>query len=353
MLGTYSYHEIIKKTIISFGTLFNQLYIKHQEEDGSDASLIKVPIAYGPIQKFLARLEQKPDLRKRVALTLPRMSFEITSIQYDASRKVSTMQTFKAVKQDGGGGQVKLFMPVPYNIGIQLNIIAKYNDDMLQIIEQILPFFQPHFTLTVDLASSIGEKRDIPMILENIQMNDNYEGNYEERRNLIYTLNFSAKTYLFGPIADSTEGLIKKVQVDYHSSTENTRNSSRQLRYTVTPRAIQDYDNDSSTTLSQNINDKVTSFTVSDGSALVENNYIMIGEELMFIKSINGNTINVGRAQDGTELSPHYDGDIINAVDAQDDELIEYGDDFGFNEEYFDFGDGKVYSTTKNTDVSL
>ena len=156
MLGSYSYHEIIKKTIISFGTLFNEIYIKHQEEDGSDSSLMKVPIAYGPIQKFLARIEQKPDLRKRVAITLPRMSFEITSIQYDASRKISTMQTFNTVRKDGGKEQIKLFMPVPYNIGIQLNIIAKYNDDMLQIIEQILPFFQPHFTLTVDLVSSIG-----------------------------------------------------------------------------------------------------------------------------------------------------------------------------------------------------
>lgn len=352
MLGTYSYHEIIKKTIISFGTLFNQVYIKHQEEDGSDASLIKVPIAYGPVQKFLARLEQKPDLRKRVALTLPRMSFEITSIQYDNSRKVSTMQTFKSIKKDGGN-LVKVFMPVPYNIGIQLNIIAKYNDDMLQIIEQILPFFQPHFTLTVDLASSIGEKRDIPMILENIQMNDNYEGNFEERRSLVYTLNFSAKTYLFGPIADSSEGLIKKVQVDYHSSTSNIRNSSRQLRYIATPRALKDYDNDDATVLSENINDQVTIFDVSDASALAEDTYIMIGDELMYIKNIENNTITVRRSQDGTIPSSHYEGDSIDAVNAVDDSLIEYGDDFGFNEDSFDFGDGKVYSTTKNTDVSL
>lgn len=353
MLGSYSYHEIIKKTIISFGTLFNEIYIKHQEEDGSDSSLMKVPIAYGPIQKFLARIEQKPDLRKRVAITLPRMSFEITSIQYDASRKISTMQTFNTVRKDGGKEQIKLFMPVPYNIGIQLNIIAKYNDDMLQIIEQILPYFQPHFTLTVDLVSSIGEKRDIPMILENIQMNDNYEGSYEERRSLVYTLNFVAKTYLFGSIANSTDGLIKKVQVDYHSSTSNIRNSSRQLRYVVTPRALQDYNNDSATTLSQNINDVVTSFTVSDGTSLVEESYIMIGEELMYIKSINGNEILVKRAQDNTTPLTHYEGEVINAVNYQDDELIEYGDDFGFNEESFDFGDGKIYSTTKNTDVSL
>jgi len=352
MLGTYSYNEIIKKTIVSFGTLFNHIHIKHNEEDGSDSSLIKVPIAYGPIQKFLARLEQKPDLRKRVSLTLPRMSFELTSIQYDSSRKVSTMQTFKAVRKDGNGEQVKVFMPVPYNVGIQLNIISKYNDDMLQIIEQILPFFQPHFTLTVDLSSSIGEKRDIPINLDSIIMNDNYEGNFEERRSLVYTLNFTAKTYIFGPIAETTDALIKKVQVDYYSN-ERRDNSSRQLRYTATPRAIKDYDNDSATTLSENITSTSTKFNVSDGSKLVVDTYIAIDQELMYIKSINNNEIIVRRGEDGTSKVAHYNGDVINAVNATDDELIEYGDDFGFNEETFDFGDGMVYSPTKNTDVSL
>ena len=117
MLGTYSYHEIIRKTIISFGTLFNNILIKHEEQDGTDYSLIKVPIAYGPIQKFLARLEQKPDLRKRVALTLPRMSFELSSINYDASRKVSTVQTFKALNSENQNKAVKVYMPVPYNLG--------------------------------------------------------------------------------------------------------------------------------------------------------------------------------------------------------------------------------------------
>lgn len=353
MLGTYSYHEVIRKTIISFGTLFNQIYIKHQEEDGSDASLIKVPIAYGPIQKFLARLEQKPDLRKRAALTLPRMSFELTSLQYDPSRKVSTMQTFKTVRKDGNGEQVKVFMPVPYNIGIQLNIITKYNDDMLQIVEQIIPFFQPHFNLTVDLAETIGEKRDIPMIMENIQMNDNYENSFEERRSLVYTLNFTAKSYLFGPISDSTDGLIKKVQVDYSTSTANIRNSSRQLRYVATPRALQDYDNDSATTLAENITETSTIFTVSDSASLVNESYIMINDELIYIKNIENNKITVRRAEDGTLPSAHYEGSVINAVNATDDELIPYGDDFGFNEDNFDFGDGKIYSTTKNTDVSL
>jgi hypothetical protein len=351
MLGTYFYHEIIRKTIISFGTLFNNIHIKHNEEDGSTDSIIKVPIAYGPIQKFLARLEQKPDLRKRQAIILPRMAFELTSIQYDTSRKVSTMQTFRAVNPDGGD-QVKVYMPVPYNLGIQLSIITKYNDDMLQIVEQILPFFQPQFNLTIDLVSSIGEKRDIPMILENIQMNDNYEGDFSERRNLIYTLNFTAKTYMFGPIAESTDGLIRKVQVDYYSNTDRN-NASRQLRYTVTPRATQDYDNDRSAVVTKDVKEEDTVIRISDTSAFSLNSYVMINNEEMLIKGISVNEITVYRAQDNTIASEHTAGSYVNIINQDDNDLIDPYDDFGFNEERFDFGDGKIWSSSKNTDVQL
>lgn len=331
--------------------MFNNIYIKHNAEDGSTDTIIKVPIAYGPIQKFLARLEQKPDLRKRQAITLPRMSFELTSIQYDNSRKVSTMQTFRAVRPEGGD-QVKVYMPVPYNLGIQLSIITKYNDDMLQIVEQILPFFQPQFNLTLDLVSSIGEKRDIPMILENIQMNDNYESDFSERRNLIYTLNFTAKTYMFGPIAESTEGLIKKVQVDYYTNT-NTNNASRQLRYTVTPRSIQDYDNDQSAVVTKDIDLNVTTIRVSTTTPFSLNSYIMINDEEMLIKGISTNELTVERAQDGTIASEHTSGSYVNALTQVDNDLIGPDDDFGFNEERFDFGDGKIWSSTKNTDVQI
>ena len=266
MLGNYYYHEIIRRTIISFGTLFNNIQIKHDDDKGNDVSLIKVPIAYVPVQKFLARLDEKPDLRKKVAITLPRMSFEMTSIQYDPERKVSSVQTFQANRS--GVGPVKVYMPAPYNIGIQLSIITKYQDDMLQIIEQILPFFQPNFNLTVDLVNSIGEKRDIPIILDGINMSDDYEGDFSTRRSLVYTLNFTAKTSFFGPISESADNLIKKVQVDYHANTD-VRNSSRSLRYTVEPRPIKDYNNDATTTLSMDVNESAATFSVSDSASLV------------------------------------------------------------------------------------
>ena len=240
MLGTYFYHEIIRKTVISFGTLFNEVHVRHQDATGKNISDIKVPISYGPKQKFLARIQQQPDLNKAVQISLPRMSFEVNNIQYDPSRKAGITQTFKASE---GGKLKKVFMPVPYNLGFELNILTKLQDDSMQILEQILPFFQPGFTITIDLVKSIGEKRDVPMVLDSITFTDDYEGNFETRRALIYTLNFTAKTYMFGPIADSTEGLIRKVQVDYYSDS-NTQTAKRMQRYSVKAAAKKDYNED-------------------------------------------------------------------------------------------------------------
>ena len=293
MISNYFYHEILRKTIVAFGTLFNNIQIKHKDNAGDDFSVITVPIAYGPVQKFLARIEQVPDLKKRVAITLPRMSFEMTGISYDSSRKSSTMQTFKALDQSNNE-LTKVFMPVPYNVNFRLSIMSKLNEDALQVVEQILPYFQPHFNLTVDLVSSIGEKRDIPMILERISMDDQYEGDFTTRRVLVYTLDFVAKTYLFGPLGNPNEALIKQVQVDYYTNT-NRVNASRELRYVAEPRALKDYNNDEITQISEDISVDTTEFDVVDGSVLIENSYIMINDEAMFIRKIIGNTLSVNR----------------------------------------------------------
>ena len=241
MLGNYYYHQIIRKTIIAFGTLFNDIHIRHTDGQGNAESDIKVPLAYGPSQKFLARLDQQADLNKAVQITLPRLSFEMTSINYDPSRKSSLIQTFKTC--DDGSKVKKVFMPVPYNIGFELNLLSKLNDDSLQVLEQILPYFQPHFNLTIDLIDSIGEKRDIPIVLESIGFQDDYEGNFDTRRALIHTFNFTAKTYLFGAIADSSDGLIRKVQVDMYTSTD-VKTAKREVRYTVTPTSKIDRNDD-------------------------------------------------------------------------------------------------------------
>lgn len=242
MLGTYFYHEIIRRNIIAFGTLFNNIEIRHRDENGAQASMLKVPLAYAPIQKFLARIEQQPDLTRRGNLTLPRMSFELTGIQYDPGRKSNITQTFKALGDDNKVR--KVFMPVPYNLKMELYLMTKLNEDALQVVEQILPFFQPAFNVTINLADSIGENRDTPVVLESVTWTDNYDkNNFDSTRIILHTFNFTMKTHLFGPIADSSDGLIKKVQVDYYSSIDR-QNAKREMRYTATPKALQDYNDD-------------------------------------------------------------------------------------------------------------
>ena len=348
MLGTYFYHEILRKTVISFGTLFNDIHIRHKDQTGKSISNMKVALAYGPMQKFLARIEQQADLNRATALTLPRMSFEMTTISYDATRKASITQTFKA---SDGSNLRKVFMPVPYNIGFELNILVKLNDDALQIVEQILPFFQPSFNLTVDLVSVIGEKRDISVVLDNISFQDDYEGDFSTRRALIYTLNFTAKTFLFGPVADTPEGLIKKVQLDYHTNVDR-ENARRELRYVATPQARKDYDTDATSSTQTEISASQTNITVTNSGVFVLRDRIIIDSEIMRVNQIvDGTTIGVDRAIDSTIAVVHQKGSTINKLTAADDALVDPDDSFGFNEVTSYYEDQKSYSPTRQTDV--
>ena len=217
MLGTYTYHQIIRKTVIAFGTLFNNIEIRKFDKDSNVESIKKVPISYGPRQKFLARLEQNPELNKKFEIGVPRMSFEMTGISYDPSRKVSPVQYFKNPVPNSQVVKTQ-YMPVPYNIEFELNIFSKINEDILQVVEQILPYFQPSFNVTINVIPEMDEKKDIPIILNNISLNDDYEGSYETRRSLIYTLNFTAKVYLYGPV--TTPSVIKDVSVEFYADTD-------------------------------------------------------------------------------------------------------------------------------------
>ena len=347
MLGTYYYHEILRKTIIAFGTIFNDIHIRHRDGAGKESSDMRVPLAYGPMQKFLARLEQQPDLNRATQITLPRMSFETTNIAYDATRKGGITQTFKA---SDGNKLRKVFMPVPYNLSFELNILVKLNDDALQIIEQILPYFQPSFNITIDLIGVIGEKRDIPIVLDNISFQDDYEGDFATRRALIYTLNFTAKTYLFGPVSDSSEVLIKKVQVDYYASVD-TENARRELRYSARPQAKKDYNEDNTAELKTDLSKTKTRFDVSSTTALSSGMRIIIDKEIMKIKEIvDANTIIVNRGYE-TISATHTEGTSIDVLTAADDALVEPDDDFGFNGFIEDFTDSRSYSPTQQKDI--
>ena len=322
----YFYHEILRNTIIGFGSLFNDISIKHVNDSNNVVSVIKVPLAYGPIQKFLARLEQVPDLNKPIQISLPRMSFEFVGLTYDPTRKVTTTQTFTSGLVSDDKQIRKTYMPVPYNMQFELGIFTKLNDDMLQIIEQILPYFQPGYTLSIDLVKTIGEKRDIPIVLEGISMDDQYEGSYDTRRSLIYTLRFTAKTYLFGPVSDVSKDLIKKVSIGYVS------NGVRDITYSVEPRAIKNYTGNILTNITQDIDTQDTNFTVTDASSVTASTYVSIDNEEMYIKSKAGNTLTVVRGSDNTPITEHVSGTSIKSITAADNALIPAGDDFGFSE---------------------
>jgi len=347
MFGNYFYNETIRKTVIAFGTLFNNISVKHKQGDNT-ISTIKVPIAYGPIQKFLARAEQQPNFDRNAAITLPRLSFEIVKYQYDPSRKASPITKFCLVPDSSKNKIKRVFMPVPYDIGFRLSFATKIQDDALQILEQILPFFQPAYNVTMTMIEGHDEKKDIPFTLNNIQFRDEYEGDFSTRRAIVYELDFTAKTYFYNEIpTDASGGLIKRVQIDYRT----TRRGPREVRYSVVPTATEDYNSDGTTSLTAEINPKQTLLKVTSSAALVQYQFIQVNKEVMRVEEIDNTNVIVSRGQYGTEIVTHNAGDTLNLINANDNALIEVGDDFGFDSDIEFFGDLKSYSPSQGTDI--
>lgn len=231
MFGKHFYHQSLRKVIIAFGTIFNNIVIHRTDSNNNVVQSIKVPLAYSPKEKFITRLEQQASLDDRqVAVTLPRMGFEISGISYDASRKLQKVGKFRSVKSDRGDVMDYQYNPVPYNISLNLYSFTATAEGGLQIIEQILPYFQPDYTVTVNTIPSLGIKRDVPIILNSVNYEDTYDGSYTQRRAVNYTLNFTAKTYLYGPIY--SQRVIKETQSDLYSDTPQ---SSREERIVVVP----------------------------------------------------------------------------------------------------------------------
>ncbi len=347
MLGTYFYNETIRKTVIAFGTLFNNIRIKKFANDGTSISQVKVPIAYGPMQRFLARIEQQTNFDDNVAITLPRLSFELASYTYDPTRKASPITKFTS-KGDAKTKIKKMYLPVPYDVGFRLSFATKLQDDALQIIEQILPHFQPSFQVTVNMLEGIEEKRDIPFTLRNVSFNDEYEVHFSNRRFIQYDLDFVAKTYFYTEVPTDEGGIIKKVQVDYST---NIR-APREQRYTVVPTAKKDYNSDSTSRLAAALDTKKTLVTVTTATGLIARSFIQIDEEVMRIRELNGTSLIVSRGQYGTKIQEHDAQAVINNVDSLDTDMLEVGDDFGFSENSSFFGnDGLTYSPNQGRDV--
>ena len=203
MLGQYFYNESLRKTIIAFGSLFNDIYITRKNSAGTDVQSLKVPLAYGPKQKFMVRLDAAPNLDQKVALTLPRIGFEIAGFDYDPSRKLNRIIKRKKVAntEDKKLKQMSTqHSPVPYNLNFEMFVMTKNSDDGIQIVEQILPFFQPEYTVTIKEVPEMDVVRDVPIVLNSIGYEDTYTGSFTERRAIIYTFSFVAKAYVYGPV---------------------------------------------------------------------------------------------------------------------------------------------------------
>lgn len=230
-IANYFYNASTRKYVALFGTYFNQLKVMRLDNNQVTQQEMIVPISYAPFQKILARLEQNPDFKRKTAISLPRMSFELSNMQYDAERKISPITKIrKTVTDDATGGRKFVYAGAPYNLDFSLYIMTKYQEDATKLLEQIIPFFQPDFTQTVRLIDGL-EPIDIPLILNNVSMEDLYEGSFEERRSILYTLNFTMKAWFFGP--EKQKGIIKFVDVRYAADIDT--NSEFEEFYSVTP----------------------------------------------------------------------------------------------------------------------
>ena len=326
MLGEYTYNKVIRKCVIGFGTLFNNIEVR-KETGGTTYQKMKVPLAYGPKQKFLARLEGQPELNKKVAITLPRLSFELSGISYDSTRKLSPITT--DYKKDGKNVR-KIYTPVPYNLDFSLSILSKTNDEALEIIEQIVPIFQPGYSVSIKIIDDINEYRDVPIVLNSINYADEYEGNFDQRKLTTIDCSFTVKAYIFGPT--QTGKPIKKAKVHYDTGTP--KQPVRRMTYQVEPTALRDKDSDGAgLTLTAQVNKSVATLPVTDSTVFNIGDYIEINNEVMKVKTKpDGVSINVLRGQNATTQSAHASGSVIDIITTADTELLESDDDFGFNE---------------------
>lgn len=229
MLGHHFYNQLIKKYIVVFGTMFNDIAITKRNQDDTIVKNVRVPISYGPKEKFLVRKEADPNLDRPYAITLPRMAFEMNNFEYDGTRKLQTTQRFTVPSTQDGNQFTSVWQPVPFNINFQLNVMTRSQDDAAQIVEQIIPFFTPDWTNSVVLFDSPYIAMDIPLVLSGVSHIDTYESDFQTRRTIIWTFDFVMKAWFFGPTQNKK--IIKVANSELYSSfTANTAAASIQIR---------------------------------------------------------------------------------------------------------------------------
>tara|TARA_R100000353_G_scaffold6157_1_gene8345 strand:+ start:1061 stop:1894 length:834 start_codon:yes stop_codon:yes gene_type:complete len=236
MFGHQYYNQVIRRYVVMFGTLFNDIIVQRFNKAGQRIQALKVPIAYGPKEKFLVRITQDPELTNQSQISLPRMGFEMTGMSYMPERKLSsTQRRVNTIGTTGSNNSIKtVYTPVPYDFNFSLSVFVKNADDGVQILEQILPFFTPEWTTTLKIIPEMNIKHDVPTVLQSVTTEDAYEGDFETRRSLIYNLDFLVKGYIYGPVKKS--GIIKRTMVDFINSANTELQQGKRIeKITVTP----------------------------------------------------------------------------------------------------------------------
>ena len=308
MFGTYFYHQTSRKMVVAFGSLFNNIEVRRTDSADVVTEVIKIPLSYGPKDKMLVRISQDPSLNPKVALTVPRMGFELTSMTYDGVRKLNTMG--RNVKK-GTTGLKKQFNPVPYNWDFSLYVFVKNAEDGTQILEQILPFFTPDFTVTMTLVSGMTVKMDIPLVLNSVTSEDSYEGDFATRRSIIWTLSFMMKGFLYPSVTDNAKVITSSV-VDTHLMSAAT---AADPIYIVA---------EDSTPYSQNY-------------MILDKHEIDDATRIRMLSEVSEDASSAGQTVSRTTVEPTSTGALTD-------------EDFGFSETFEFFPQGKTYDPVAETD---
>ena len=349
MFGTFFYNETTKRAVSIFGTLFNNITVKKIKEDGTILTEQKVPISYGPKQKFLQRLAEEPNLTdgNRTAISLPRIAFQISGFEYDATRQQNKLIRHQKTTLDTADTTKRSYQyqPAPYNITFSLSILAKNMSDALQIVEQILPYFQPEYTVTMKMIDSMTDYRDVPIILNSVNMEDQYEGTFEERRVIEYTLEFTMKLNYFGPVY--TGSVIKNViERDYINSATGLFTTS-QIDESGLVKEVKHYE----PAFGETANAVSSSTSVTFGTAI--NSKISVGDEV-FGTNLSTNPTVSSIASDRLSVV------LSSAVTISEDTVLKFvgsvdpGDTFVVAETvtFYDDGAPSTFSEDKVTDAS-
>jgi len=308
MFGTYFYHQTSRKMVVAFGSLFNNIEVRRTDSNDAVTEVVKIPLSYGPKDKMLVRISQDPSLNPKVALTVPRMGFELTSMTYDGARKLNTMG--RNVKK-GTTGLKKQYNPVPYNWDFSLYVFVKNAEDGTQILEQILPFFTPDFTVTMTLISGMTVKMDIPLVLNSVTSEDSYEGDFASRRSIIWTLSFLMKGFLYPSVTDNAKVITSSV-VDTHLMSAAT---AADPIYIVA---------EDSTPYAQNY-------------MILDKHEIDDATRIRMLSEVSEDASSAGQTVSRTTVEPTSTGALTD-------------EDFGFSETFEFFPQGKTYDPVAETD---